>query len=234
MVVRTLTTAYEALAKLNPFRYRGYVWDDETFHYYIKDRYFNPYQSRFINKDVCLTQGRRCLDHNVFSYCINRPIRFADFNGRTLSENITLQGDTKNPVHVAIIKNTVIIYAYVTFSGDAVDIVPEGSEYTYRELAIQGIQEAWTDSYEDIYGEDIDVITRVVDCTNDETKTMTKVTFNIFNQYGVPNTTYSGAGEWSISSPKIVSLYIGDSRGNHFFSEKDFQYVAAHEFGHVL
>ena len=27
-LVRALTTEYEALAELNPFRYRGYVWDD--------------------------------------------------------------------------------------------------------------------------------------------------------------------------------------------------------------
>ena len=29
MLVRNLTTEYEALAELNPFRYRGYVWDEE-------------------------------------------------------------------------------------------------------------------------------------------------------------------------------------------------------------
>ena len=33
-LVRTLTTAYEALAELNPFRYRGYVFDEETGLYY--------------------------------------------------------------------------------------------------------------------------------------------------------------------------------------------------------
>ena len=52
MLVRTLTTAYEAMAELNPFRYRRYVWDEETELYYLRSRYYNPAWSRFINSDV--------------------------------------------------------------------------------------------------------------------------------------------------------------------------------------
>ena len=51
VVVRTLTTAYEALAELNPFRYRGYVWDEETELYYLQDREYNPVIVRFSNGD---------------------------------------------------------------------------------------------------------------------------------------------------------------------------------------
>ena len=40
ILVRTLTTAYEALAELNPFRYRGYVFDEETRLYYLRSRYY--------------------------------------------------------------------------------------------------------------------------------------------------------------------------------------------------
>ena len=32
----TLTSEYDDLAAMNPFRYRGYVWDEETELYYLK------------------------------------------------------------------------------------------------------------------------------------------------------------------------------------------------------
>lgn len=38
---RTLTTAYEALSELNPFRYRGHAYDEETGLYYMRSRYYD-------------------------------------------------------------------------------------------------------------------------------------------------------------------------------------------------
>ncbi|MEG1844328.1 MAG: hypothetical protein RR296_08795, partial [Clostridia bacterium] len=38
----TLTIEYAELARLNPFRYRGYVWDVETGYYYLRSRYYDP------------------------------------------------------------------------------------------------------------------------------------------------------------------------------------------------
>ena len=53
-LVRTLTTAYEALAELNPFRYRGYVYDGETGFYYLRSRYYVPRLSKFLIPDIIL------------------------------------------------------------------------------------------------------------------------------------------------------------------------------------
>ncbi|MEG2267834.1 MAG: RHS repeat-associated core domain-containing protein [Acinetobacter sp.] len=53
----TLTITYEALATLNPFRYRGYVYDTETGLYYLRSRYYNPDWGRFINSDNLLGPG---------------------------------------------------------------------------------------------------------------------------------------------------------------------------------
>ena len=39
------------LGALNPFRYRGYVWDEETGLYYLQSRYYNPGICRWINAD---------------------------------------------------------------------------------------------------------------------------------------------------------------------------------------
>ena len=51
VVVRTLTTAYDVLAELNPFRYRGYVWDRTLEMYYALDRYYSSSCLKFINAD---------------------------------------------------------------------------------------------------------------------------------------------------------------------------------------
>ena len=39
------------IGTLNPFRYRGYVYDEETGLYYLRSRYYKPAWRRFINSD---------------------------------------------------------------------------------------------------------------------------------------------------------------------------------------
>ena len=80
-LVRTLTTAYEALAELNPFRYRGYVWDEETELYYLRSRYYDAYKCRFVNEDL-FAQLRGF--NNIFSYARNSPAIFTDPNGTSI------------------------------------------------------------------------------------------------------------------------------------------------------
>ena len=36
---------------MNPFRYRGYYYDNETGFYYLQSRYYDPSTGRFINAD---------------------------------------------------------------------------------------------------------------------------------------------------------------------------------------
>ena len=83
-LVRTLTTAYEALAELNPFRYRGYVYDDETNLYYTRSRYYAFKISRWISADIpeILTEEFENLtQYNLFTYCFNYPIGLCDDSG---------------------------------------------------------------------------------------------------------------------------------------------------------
>ena len=40
-----------ALGKDNPYRYKGYYYDEETGMYYLKSRYYNPEICRFISAD---------------------------------------------------------------------------------------------------------------------------------------------------------------------------------------
>ena len=49
------STLATTLGVLNPFRYRGYVYDEETQWYYLKSRYYDPETCRFISADVLLS-----------------------------------------------------------------------------------------------------------------------------------------------------------------------------------
>ena len=77
-LVRTLTAAYEALAELNPFRYRGYVYDEEVELYYLKTRYFSPDIQRFVNIDGYIINTDGISDENLFGYCGNNPVMRKD------------------------------------------------------------------------------------------------------------------------------------------------------------
>ena len=67
----TLTTQ---LAELNPFRYRGYTWDQETELYYLQSRYYSAAIGRFISADIY-------VDNNAFSYSENNYINLFDESG---------------------------------------------------------------------------------------------------------------------------------------------------------
>ena len=71
------------LGALNPFRYRGYVYDEETGLYYLQSRYYNPEWGRFINGDSVLGKPGQLFSHNSFAYCNSSPINFVDANGHT-------------------------------------------------------------------------------------------------------------------------------------------------------
>mgnify|MGYP003195336916 CR=1 FL=1 len=40
------------LSELNPLRYRGYVYDEESELYYLQSRYYDPFVGRFLNADT--------------------------------------------------------------------------------------------------------------------------------------------------------------------------------------
>ena len=64
----------DGLGTLNPFRYRGYVYDEETGLYYLRSRYYNAVQCRFVNSDAIVTR-------NQYAYCENSPNNTADPDG---------------------------------------------------------------------------------------------------------------------------------------------------------
>ena len=70
-----------ALPTLNPLRYRGYFYDDETGFYYLQSRYYDPEVGRFISSDNQLTTGSNMTGTNLFAYCGNNPVNRIDPTG---------------------------------------------------------------------------------------------------------------------------------------------------------
>ncbi|MBR3295895.1 MAG: RHS repeat-associated core domain-containing protein, partial [Clostridia bacterium] len=84
------------LGILNPYRYRGYIYDEETGFYYLNSRYYDPETGRFISSDVMLSTGQGVTGHNSYAYCLNDPIIYIDKTG----ENAYILYDSSFPTHI--------------------------------------------------------------------------------------------------------------------------------------
>ena len=70
-----------------PFRYRGYVYDEETGWYYLQSRYYDPTTCRFTSADVLLSTGQGVIGHNAFAYCLSDPVNLLDNLGSAAHRN---------------------------------------------------------------------------------------------------------------------------------------------------
>ena len=71
----------DTLGQINPIRYRSYYYDIETGFYYLNSRYYDPDVKRFINSDSYISTGDGIFGTNMFAYCMNNPVIYADLNG---------------------------------------------------------------------------------------------------------------------------------------------------------
>ena len=71
------------IATINPFRYRGYYYDEEIEFYYLQTRYYSPSIGRFINEDesVYIAISASILGYNLFTYCENDAPNLSDPTG---------------------------------------------------------------------------------------------------------------------------------------------------------
>ena len=70
------------IGNLNPFRYRGYYYDNETGYYYLNSRYYDPETGRFINADdISYLDPETINGLNLYAYCGNNPVMRVDENG---------------------------------------------------------------------------------------------------------------------------------------------------------
>lgn len=68
----------QTIGAINPIRYRGYYYDNESQFYYLINRYYDPEICRFINADDFMLSRE---SNNLFQYANNNPIRFVDYDG---------------------------------------------------------------------------------------------------------------------------------------------------------
>ena len=77
----TISQTAANVAAYNPFRYRGYRYDADTGFYYLQSRYYDPAICRFINADAYNDTVNGILGYNMFAYCLNNPVMYADDGG---------------------------------------------------------------------------------------------------------------------------------------------------------
>lgn len=71
----------DTLGRINPFRYRGYIYDNETSMYSLCYRYYNPAHNRFINADDRICISNKLTFTNAYSYCCGTPVNTKDSSG---------------------------------------------------------------------------------------------------------------------------------------------------------
>ena len=111
----------ETLGKVQPFRYRGYVFDEETGLYYLRSRYYHASISRFLCIDRWLGgTSDGILSHNPLCYCKNSPVMNADADGKFLAAICAAIGAT-------VVKAVVgaVVGAIVNCASEYVDDVVE-------------------------------------------------------------------------------------------------------------
>ena len=71
------------LGNINPFRYKGYYYDDDAQMYYCKSRFYVPSWHRWLNSDsISYLEPKNITSLNLFTYCNNNPVMYVDENGK--------------------------------------------------------------------------------------------------------------------------------------------------------
>ena len=85
-------TAANTIGRYNPFRYRGYYYDNETGFYYLNSRYYDPNVGRFLNADGYINANGDLIGFNMFAYCGNNPVMGYDPSGESILGALVLLG----------------------------------------------------------------------------------------------------------------------------------------------
>jgi len=138
-----------------------------------------------------------------------------------------------NPVSITDMNGVITIRAFVDIHGLGADYIIPGTNVTYRQAAINGIVEHWTGRFSQGHVETI--VTDVRTTTETVPIGQRSAPIVIVNDSGI-----SSVNHWhSFQNPGIMTLYQGDNRSRiygaeHRYTQRQFEWVVAHEFGHTL
>lgn len=79
--ITSSTPVGSEIKDLNPFRYSGYWYDNETGKYYLKARYYDSQIGRFLSKDPITVFVGSQLSLNAYAYAGNEPVGYVDTSG---------------------------------------------------------------------------------------------------------------------------------------------------------
>ena len=113
------------IANINPFRYRGYYYDTETGWYYLNTRYYDPNVGRFLSPDTILGANGGLPGYNLYAYCNNNPVMFADPSGQSL---ILTGIAAKVATALGVLVTPIIVKAAADGLKIATDLVNSGVE----------------------------------------------------------------------------------------------------------
>ena len=110
---------------MNPIRYAGYYYDDETKNYYLQARYYNPANGAFLELDPHPGDDDEPLSQNGYTYGNNNPVMNVDPDG---------------------LKPNRLFYALVTGIAYVVDeIVTTFKDFTWLVLTVYDSIKAYAD-----------------------------------------------------------------------------------------
>ena len=69
------------MASINPYRYAGYRFDEETKLYYLMARYYNPDTGVFLSLDPVRGDTMNPVTMNGYNYANNNPVMMVDPDG---------------------------------------------------------------------------------------------------------------------------------------------------------
>ena len=103
------------LAEINPIRYRGYYYDNETGYYFLQTRYYSPEWRRFLNADSTFVAGEDMLGgSNMYAYCNGNPVMLVDPTGQGAV------GDFLRKVGTAIYNGVDVFFNGIADIGDSI------------------------------------------------------------------------------------------------------------------